>query len=974
MLNRFVAITFLLAGGFVPAIVKAQTASPQSRWVDSIFTQLSDEEIIAQLMVIRTSAPGSGGKALFYNDRVDSLVKLYNVGGVCLFQGTPNEQAELLNRIQSLAKTPIMVTVDGEWGLGMRFAGVQSFPYQLTMGAMSDKALIYRVGRAIADQCLRMGIHVNYAPVIDVNNNAKNPVIGYRSFGENREKVADFGTSIMLGMQDAGVMACAKHFPGHGDVEVDSHYDLPVINKTRTQLDSLELYPFRELFKKGIASVMIAHLYIPAIDTTANRATSLSYNNVTTLMREELGYKGLTFTDALEMKGVAKFFPGGEAAVQSIIAGNDILCLPENVPATIAAIQKAIEQGRLTWDQLHNKCKRVLSAKYEYVLGKTAVIDTTNLNADLNKEVDVLRKAVAEKALTLLKQEAGWSPFPKENGDILLIQAGGATGGALAADVQNRGGDVVYVSLKGEGLPQALKMAGKSKYKKVVVALAALGRSPASRFGISPALEAGLQVLGKDKTTTLVLMGNPYALAYIDPAGFGNIAVAYEDDVVFQHMVFDWLSGLFAPEGKLPVSVGLWRAGSGLMAKNALSPVFPESVGMNHEVLQKIDLVAQEGIDGGAFPGCVVTVLHKGKKVFEQSYGHLQYEGGEPVGTSTIYDLASVSKISATNIAVMKLYEDGLLDLEAPVGHYLPWLKATDKDTIKIKNLLLHQSGLVAFIPFYKEVIDANGIPLPKLFDDHFRRRFSITVTDQLFMRRRWADTLFNRIAQSALLKKDPVYVYSDNNFILLAQVVKSLSGKTIDAYVRDVFYQPMGLQTMSYLIYKKFDKRQMAPTENEKQFRQGLLWGYVHDPGAAMFGNVAGHAGLFSNASDLARLYQMLLNGGSFEGRRYLKKETIDLFTSYRSDISRRGYGFDKPEKDNAERKPEKRYPATYVSSSTFGHTGYTGTCVWVDPEKELVYVFLSNRVYPEGGENRKLLTLNIRGRIHDLIYQSLL
>jgi CubicO group peptidase (beta-lactamase class C family) len=370
----------------------------------------------------------------------------------------------------------------------------------------------------------------------------------------------------------------------------------------------------------------------------------------------------------------------------------------------------------------------------------------------------------------------------------------------------------------------------------------------------------------------------------------------------------------------------------------------------------------------------VVTVLHKGKKVFEQSYGHLQYEGGEPVGTSTIYDLASVSKISATNIAVMKLYEDGLLDLEAPIGRYLPWLRGTDKDTIKIKNMLLHQSGLVAFIPFYREVTDAKGAPLPKLFDDHFRRRFSVSVTDQLFMRRRWVDTLYKRITQSDLLKNGPRYVYSDNNFILLAQVVKSLSGKSIDAYARDVFYKPMGLQTTSYLIYKKFDKRQMAPTENEKQFRQGLLWGYVHEPGAAMFGNVAGHAGLFSNASDLARLYQMLLNGGSFDGRQYLKKETVDLFTGYRSDISRRGFGFDKPEKDNAEREPEKRYPATYVSSSTFGHTGYTGTCVWVDPEKELVYIFLSNRVYPEGGENRKLLTLNIRGRIHDLIYQSLL
>lgn len=947
--------------------------SLEEYWADSVFESLTDEERIAQLMVIRTSAPGKEGKAIFYNDKVDSLVSMYNVGGVCLFQGTPAEQAQLLNRIQKLAKTPIMVTVDGEWGLGMRFAGVRSFPYQLTMGAVNDASLVYHVGKAMAEQCRRMNIHVNYAPVVDVNNNPRNPVIGLRSFGENPDKVALFGTQIMKGMQDNGVMACAKHFPGHGDVDVDSHYDLPIIRKNMRQLDSLELYPFKAIFSAGVGSVMVAHLSIPAIDSTPNRPTSLSYANITQLMRNQLQYRGLTFTDALEMKGVAKFYPGGEAAVQSLIAGNDMLCLPEDVPQTIIAVKSAIAAGRLSWESINEKCRRVLASKYAYVFGRTGDVAEADLEADLNRDVAVLRKAVAEKALTMLRQEPGFKPVGKAADSVLHIQVGGNAEGAFATAMRGRGATVLHVPFSGEGAKDALLESRSKTYRRVLVTVQGLTRNPALKFGMNDTILNLIEKLGKSKGSTLIVLGNPYGLGLMKYASYKTIAVGYEDDTIFQHAAFDWLTGLFDAEGTLPVSIGEWKAGAGILRASVLPAAVPESAYMNGHVLDRIERIAREGIEAKAFPGCVVVVARKGKVVYQRGFGGAMYGDGEPVSAHSVYDLASITKVSATTLAVMKLYEEGKLDLKSPVARYLPWLEGSDKANITIENMLLHQSGLVAFIPFFREVIDSAGNPSQLLFSDVRKGSYILPVTGKMNMHSRWRDTMYSRIKDSKLVDSVPRYVYSDNNFILLAEVVEAVTKKNFADYVQETFYKPLGLHTTGFRAFEKFSLRQMVPTENEKQFRQGLLWGYVHDPGAAMFGNVAGHAGLFSSASDLATLYQMVLNGGKLGTVTLLKPETIALFTQYNSEISRRGYGYDKPEKDNANLNADKKYPATYVSPKTFGHTGYTGTCVWVDPTYDLVYIFLSNRVHPIGGDNRKITSLNIRSRIQDTIYESI-
>jgi beta-N-acetylhexosaminidase len=943
-------------------------------WADSVLASLTVEERIAQLMVIRTSAPGKEGAAVFYDQQVNELVSKYNVGGVCLFQGTPQQQATLLNRIQQMAKTPIMVTVDGEWGLGMRFAGVRAFPYQLTLGAMQDAELVYRVGRAIAAQCRRMNIHVNYAPVVDINNNPNNPVIGYRSFGENREKVAHYGTKIMQGMQDLGVMACAKHFPGHGDVDVDSHYDLPVINKSMEQLDSLELYPFKALFAAGVGSVMIAHLYIPAIDNTVNRATSLSRNNVTKLMREKLGYQGLTFTDALEMKGVAKFFPSGEAAVESLVAGNDMLCLPSDVPQTIEAIKKAIASGRLSPEEIDDKCHRVLMAKFLYVMGQTGPIKTEGLEKDLNEDVGVIRKEVAEKALTVLSLSQHWVPLPKQLENTLMIQIGGGTESALSSGLKSRGARVITVGMNGAGANAAREAIQNDDFTRIVVSIQALTRSPANNFGISEEIIKLVKQAGKEVGSSFVLFGNPYGLGVLGDIGFDNMVVAYEDDAIFQQAAFDWMCGLYKAEGTLPVSIGKWKSGDGIVAQSNLRRHSPELAGMDRDVLFGIEKVAKAGIDSGAFPGCVVTVLRKGGIVYQQAFGYYTYDKITPVSPYSIYDLASVTKTSATTMAVMKLYEEGILDVKATLGDYLPWVRGTDKESILIEDMLLHQSGLIAFIPFYREVIDAVGKPSTLLFSPKRQGSFILPVTEKMNMTVRWRDTMYSRILTSKLLPGEKRYVYSDNNFILLADVVKALTGKSIERYTEETFYNPLGMVTTQYKVFETFDQRQIVPTEREKQFRQGLLQGYVHDPGSAMFGNVAGHAGLFSNAWDLAKLYQLLLNGGKLDTVTLFKAESIEKFTAYNSNISRRGYGFDKPEPGNDTLPADKKYPATFVSPRTYGHTGYTGTCVWVDPAEDLVYIFLSNRVHPEGGTNTKITRMNIRSRIQDIIYKSII
>ncbi len=944
-------------------------------WADSVLNSLTPEQRIAQLMVLRLSSFDSKTRTpIYYDSLVAAMVKQYNIGGICLFQGNPVKLSAILNNLQSIAQTPIMVCIDAEWGVGMRLIdSVQALPHQMMLGAVPDAAIVYEYGKLVAAQCKRLGIHVNYAPVVDINNNPNNPVINDRSFGEDKYKVANYGIQYMKGMQDAGVMACAKHFPGHGDVAVDSHLDLPVINKSFAQLDSLELYPFRKIFDAGVASVMIAHLYIPAIDSTPNRATSISINNVTNLMRNNLGYQGLTFTDALEMQGVKKFYPNGEASVQSLIAGNDMLCLPGDVEISIRKIKEAIKNKELSWDDINSHCKKVLLAKYVYTGTNIIPINPVNITTDLNEGIPAMKKLIAENAITVLNKTGEEFTTSTTNAEeIAYVGIGLSSDNTFAQKMRtNYNAGVFNFNYKQDaGRIASILAVIKTKYKKVIIGIHGYSRTPANNFGISSyAMDLVNQLQQQNNCLTLVF-GNPYAIKNFCSAK--NLVACYEDDASTQEAAANFLLGSFTAKGKLPVTVcEQYQYGSGVEGANFKLPktiVF--ELGFTSTKLNEIDSIANAAIEKGATPGCVVLVVKDGKIAFNKAYGYLDNGKKEKANTASVYDMASVTKICATTISIMKLYEEGKIDLNKTLADYLPMAVGTNKASLSIENILLHQAGLVAYIPFYKETSDTSGKILSRYFRPAKSDSFNVRVAENLYELSGWPDTMMQRIMKSPV-SASAKYVYSDNDFILLGKIVEAISGLPLDVYVQQTFYKPLGLTTAGFKPRQYLPLWSIAPTEQEPIFRKQLIRGDVHDPGAAMFGGVAGHAGLFSNAYDIAVVMQMLMNGGSFNGKRYLQQETINLFTGYHSSISRRGYGFDKPEKDNATRT--EPYPCLSASAFTFGHTGFTGTCTWADPEKKLVYVFLSNRVSPKA-DNPLLGKMNVRPSIQETIYKALI
>lgn len=975
-MNRLILLAFALIFTGFSSYAQRTSKLSAAAWVDSVFKTLSQDEKIAQLMVIRGSSfdPKTRKPILYWQD-TEAAIRKYNVGGICMFQGGPISQAKFMNRMQSIAKTPLLMCIDAENGLGMRMDSVIPLPRQMMMGAMQDPEIVYDYGRLVGEQCKRAGFQVNYAPVVDVNNNPLNPVINDRSFGEDKYKVADFGVQYMKGMQDAGTMATAKHFPGHGDVSVDSHYDLPIINKSRKQLDSLELYPFQKIFDAGVGSVMIAHLYIPAIDKTANRATSLSQSNVTKLLRNQMHFQGISFTDALEMRGVTKFFPDGQASAESLIAGNDMLCLPGDIPDGIVKIKEAIRNKKLKWKDIDKRVKKVLLAKYQYGLANVTEIRTQNLLNDLNKGIPEMRRRVAENAITLLRNnDAGLFPMmPGQFKRVAYVGLGLKEDNNFSNRMRLDYGAHVYYfdyTLKQEQAHAMLELI-RDRYDVVVIGLHNYNRYPANNYGISATARNLLQQLQKQARSLILTFGNPYVMGnFCDQK---TLIACYEDDAITQEAAADLLQGKILPKGKLPVTVCAdLKYGTGIADMQPLPFIQPALVGFNEEKLRAIDSIVKDGIAQRAYPGAVVLVAKDGRIVYEKAFGQMAWTNPQPMTAQTIFDLASVTKICATNISVMKLYDERRLDLNKTVGDYLPWLRGTNKEAIKIWDVLLHQAGLKAWIPFFRETIDSlNGnIASPVYYSDKPDASHSVRVAENLYMRNDWIDTMYKRIADSEV-SSDGKYIYSDNDFILLGKIVESISGLPLDEYVQRTFYAPLGMTSTGFKPRERFPVDRIAPTEDETYYRKQLIQGDVHDPGAAMFGGVAGHAGLFSDARDIALIAQLLLNKGILNGIRFFKPETVEYFTKYHSEISRRGLGFDKPEKDNWSRT--EPYPASLVTPETYGHTGFTGIGWWVDPKNNLAFIFLSNRVNSPPPNFNKLSSLNVRAKVHDAIYRAL-
>ncbi len=934
------------------------------KWVDSVYNRLSVEERIGQFFMLAAYTQG-----INYNmDTVLSLLKQGKAGGVIFFKGLPEPEAEWTNKIQDSVKVGAFVAIDGEWGVAMRLDSTLSFPHQMTLGAVADNQLIYEMGREIGRECNRMGIHINFAPDVDVNNNPNNPVINDRSFGEDKFKVALKGMEYADGMQDEGVLACAKHFPGHGDVSTDSHFDLPVITKSAAAFDSLEFYPFKLLFKNGVGSAMVAHLNVPALDSTPGSVASISKKIATNYLKDTLGFDGLVFSDALNMKGVAKYYKPGTVDSLAFTAGCDILVFSEDVTKGIEKIKMALDSDCITQYEMEMRVKKVLAYKYKLGLNKPRRVNLTNLREDLNNsKAKLLRQQLYEQAITLAANQNNMLPFKTWNYKRVASLSIGNTG---TSQFQSNISNFVELDMYNQSAEHDEKAFNAlfdtlAAYDLVIIDLHGMLRAASKNYNVTEETRKFAEALSGRTKVVLLVFGNPYSLKNFDYMPW--VIAAYEDNDATNLAAANALFGAEKISGRLPVTASAtFTAGLGLMSDTIyrLKLSTPEEAGINSNDLSRVDFIIEKGIQAKAFPGCQLLIAKDDKVIWNKSYGNKAYELEDKVKNTDLYDLASITKVAATTLAVMKLYEQKKINLDKTVDDYLDLPKDATIKHLKLRDVLTHQAGLKAFFMFYKSSIDSG-------YQKYYRKtpegNFTVQVADSLFIRKDYPDTMWSIIMHSPI-DEHPHYVYSDNDFYILQKIVEKVSGKKLDEYVSETFYKPMGLTRIGYKPLNRILRSRIMPTENDSVFRKQVVYGYVHDPGAAMYGGVAGHAGVFSNAFDLAALFQMLLNNGTYNGKRLLDSSTIKLFTARHSKISRRGYGFDKPEPDVSKASP--CYDG--VPLSVFGHTGFTGTCVWSDPENKLTYIFLSNRVYPNA-ENNQLVKMNIRTDLQEVIYKAL-
>ncbi len=988
---------------FVSVTSFAQTTSPaflqlnaqQNCWVDSVFTNMAPDDRIAQLIMVA----GYSNRKPAYEDSLARLVKTNKLGGVVMFQGGPVRQARLTNRLQANSAVPLLIAMDSEWGLAMRLDSTVRYPYQMTLGAMQgagSDSLIYQMGANLARQSRRLGVHVNFAPSVDVNNNPNNPVINFRSFGENKYEVARKAIAYMRGMQDNHLLTSIKHFPGHGDTGTDSHYDLPLISKSRAQLDSLELYPFRELIKAGAAGVMIAHLNIPALDTTRNRPSTLSPAIVTNLLKNELGFQGLIFSDAMNMKGVTKYFPSGRADELGLEAGMDVLEFTEDVPAALSLIKQAVVDGRISQASLDARCLKVLRAKAWVGLDQNKPVALENLVSDLNPVRDeLLNRKFTEASLTVLKNDRvaqGRNLLPLQGLDTLRIASVAVESEKITAFQQMAGNythiEHFTVTSKTPDSTLAVVRDSLKNYNLILVDVHLNNIRPGAKYGLQAKTAAIVGELVATGKAIVTVFGNVYALDKLtfpmDTAQPSRnieqaraIIMPYQLTTYTEELSAQLIFGAIGASGKLPVTVNQrFRVGDGLLVQpiGRLKYTIPEEVGIDSRFLtQQIDSLVNVGLNERAFPGCVVQMAKDGKVIFRKAYGKHTYDASlgaepKPVQLDDLYDMASVTKVSTSTPALMRLVDEGKFNLNGKMVDYLPFLKKSNKADLLWRDVLTHQARLKAWIPFWMDTKNPDGSWKPKTFASKRSARYPIEVTDSLYEFRRYPRTIYKQIKDSPLNEKKE-YVYSDLSFILYPLVVKRLTGENFEDYLKTTFYKPLGASTLTYLPRRYYSLDRIVPTEYDSLFRKTLIWGRVHDEGGAMLNGLSGHAGLFGSANDLMKVYEMYRQKGSYGGQQFISAKTIAEFTRYQfPDLgNRRGLGFDKPSFTYSGNAPRSATKASY------GHSGYTGTFVWVEPDPayNLTYVFLCNRVYPTRN-NPKLGNLNTRTNIVEALYQA--
>lgn len=1097
-------------------------AANRKQWADSVRKTMTLEEKIGQLFMVAAYS----NKGPSHVAEIEKLITQYHIGGLCFFQGGPKRQLALTNRYQALAKIKLLISMDAEWGLGMRLDSALNFPRQMTYGAIHDPRTVYQLGAEMAWQCRRMGVHISFSPDIDVNTNPANPVIGNRSFGENPDSVIRKGLSYMYGLQDNGVIATAKHFPGHGDAASDSHYSLPLIKKSFEDITEQDLAPFRSLISQGIQAVMVAHLQVPALDSSSNKPTSLNRKIVTDLLRKKMGFDGLVFTDALNMKGAAGYSAPGQLEVAALDAGNDVLLYPEDVPAAIKAIKEAITNGTLSEDELDEHVNRILMAKYFAGLNSFTPLKDQSLAEDLNSPFTQAHiESSFGMAATLVRNDQNHIPLrlPIAEGiATITINAPTASAAYLAPLANDKLSSFQetfsnYLLCRHYNCPSNLQEPSYDSLlrqvmgeKYVVVNFSQVTSKADKNYNLPAPSLRFVEKLSALTNVFVAVFGNVYSLKNFPSSG--TLMAFYEDNEYTRKLAPQFIVGALGFEGKLPVSVAArMPIGTGIKTSgnDQLTFLSPVNASMDPFILDGLDSLANGAIKRGVTPGCQILVARSGKVVYHKSFGKLDWQADKKTNNFTVYDLASVTKVAATLQAVMKLHDQKLIDLDAPLSWYLPYLIGSNKASLTLRELLLHQAGLVPFDTFWEKtlrlpdslkslrpttsntdkpqtpvLVANNRLTPPKylrgralkkwmkanrlrtakaskkryskkrklsskqlkaqlaliqqaqilaaaakkrqedsltslrnrttadLYPTWYRKQadsgFHVPVANHLFARDDIKDSLSKWIASTASLpyyNNSPEatgkgnaparfgYKYSDLSFYYLQQVVEKTAGIPLDRYVQEAFYEPLSAYSLSYNPRNtRQDTLEIAPTEKDTVFRKMHLRGYVHDQMAALQGGIGGHAGLFGRAMDLAKIMQMNLQEGHYNGKNYVSTQTINQFRKRGANLYReqtgvfaakdsagksintsggwgyRGLGWDKPPIPNV-----KYATSSYATPETFGHTGFTGTCVWVDPTYDLVFIFLSNRINPDAN-NKKITELSIRPRLMDIVYRSIL
>lgn len=940
-------ISFLILAGFLtftPFLVSQEKyfhlSESDREWVEKTLKRMTLDEKIGQLIMIPFSGKFVNLKSEYFKE-LSNLVKYRHVGGLIMFGGEIFEASVLINELQKNAEIPLFIASDLERGAGNQLTSAVSFPFLMAIGATGSEEYAYFQGKITALEARAVGINWTFAPVVDVNSNPDNPIINIRSFGEDPELVAKLGSAFIKGCQDGKLIATAKHFPGHGDTSLDSHTTLAFIPANRARLEKIELYPFKLAIKNGVKSIMTAHIALPEIDD--NIPSTLSEKIINGILRKELGFKGVVVTDAMDMGGITKNYWIGEAAVKAIVAGVDMVLIPPAPLSAIEAIKDALKKGILTEKRIDESVRRILSAKAWLGIHKNRFSDIRTLNKILADPSNIEKaEKIASDSITLLRNYDNAVPIdPRGKGKVLALAIIDEDNPSLPTPFLNECKKIydkcetriVHNEMdKGKLLSLLEKL---DEYDSIIGGIFVRTAALKDTIALPQELADFIKLLSIQKKPFIAIaFSNPYIVRQFPE--IRNYLCAYGYSEILQKAGARAIFGLTDIKGKSPVSVpGLFKIGDGIFSpkvNTSLKTALPEDIGVSKDVIENVSKVIEESIKEKAFPGATIAAGRKNGLFLMKEFGRLSYEeNSAPVKIDTIYDLASLTKVIVTTTACMKLWEEGKLKLDFKVSSFIPEFGVKGKDKITIWHLLTHSSGLPAYKRYFLEV--------------------------------KGKENIIKRICEEELeYEPGTKSVYSDLGFILLGVIIEKLTGEKLENYINRILFQPLGMKDTMFNPPKILLQR-IAPTEDDP-WRKRVAHGEVHDENAYAMGGVSGHAGLFSDVVDLSKFCQLLLNGGIFDGKRILKRSTIEYFTK-RVDIpeSTRALGWDTPSKEGSS-------AGRFVSSKAFGHTGFTGTSIWIDPEKDVFVVFLTNRVHPTR-ENQKIR--EVRPKVHDAIFSAL-